>query len=89
MDEFFPLPLAERHFEDYPVGLVATYGPALVTQESIVRFATEFDPHAMHVDADAAVGPRGGATCRRDLKPCGQLIARAHRHKKAQRVDTR
>ena len=61
MDEFFPLPLAERHFEDYPVGLVAAYGPAIVTQESIVRFATEFDPHAMHVDADAAAdGPFGG-----------------------------
>ena len=61
MDEFFPLPLTQRYFEDYPVGLVAHYGPAHVTADDIVRFATAFDPHAVHVDADAAAdGPFGG-----------------------------
>ncbi|GAB2454525.1 acyl dehydratase [Conyzicola lurida] len=58
--DFLP-PLHERHFEDYPVGLVAEFGPARVSDAEIVAFATAFDPHAMHTDAEAArSGPFGG-----------------------------
>ena len=61
MDDFFALPLADRYFEDYPVGLVAEYGSIVATAASIVRFAVAFDPHQMHTDATAAVsGPFGG-----------------------------
>jgi len=57
----FTTPLPDRHFEDYPPGLHAEYGPTTVTADEIVAFATAFDPQPMHVDAEwAAAGPFGG-----------------------------
>ena len=53
MDDFFALPLGDRHFEDYPVGLVAQYGTIVATADDIVRFAEAFDPHRMHTDPEA------------------------------------
>jgi acyl dehydratase len=61
MDDFFPVPLADRYLEDYTVGIVAEYGPVPVSGESIVEFAAAFDPHLMHLDPVAALaGPFGG-----------------------------
>jgi acyl dehydratase len=51
MDDFFPVPLADRYLEDYTVGIVAEYGPVPVSGESIVEFAAAFDPHLMHLIA--------------------------------------
>jgi acyl dehydratase len=61
MDNYFAVPLADRHFEDYPVGLVAEYGSYLASEADIVAFAKAFDPHLMHTDPAAALaGPFGG-----------------------------
>jgi acyl dehydratase len=61
MNTPFLVPLAERFFEDYAVGLIAEYGSYTVTLEEVVRFAEAFDPHLMHTDAAASVnGPFGG-----------------------------
>jgi acyl dehydratase len=46
----------KRHWEDFEPGLVAVYGPRLVTREEIVAFAAEFDPQPMHLDEMAGAG---------------------------------
>ena len=38
------------HFEDFPVGQVATFGTYQVTADEIKRFAGEFDPQPFHLD---------------------------------------
>jgi acyl dehydratase len=43
------VPPAERHFEDYHVGMVDEFGEVAVTAEEIVAFAARFDPQPMHV----------------------------------------
>jgi acyl dehydratase len=61
MHDPFDVPLPDRHFEDYAVGLVAEYGSVPVTEADIVRFAQQFDPQQMHVDPVASrEGPFGG-----------------------------
>jgi acyl dehydratase len=61
MDNFAALPLVDRHFEDYRVGVIAEYGSVVASEESIVAFAAAFDPHLMHTDPIAAAsGPFGG-----------------------------
>lgn len=46
--------------EDLKVGQVWTGGPIAMTEADIVRFAREFDPQPMHVDAEAAAHGRFG-----------------------------
>lgn len=46
--------------EDLAVGQVWTGGPIEMTEADIVRFAREFDPQPMHVDAEAAAKGRFG-----------------------------
>jgi acyl dehydratase len=61
MDGEVTVPAAERHFEDYHVGMVSEFGDVLVTDEDIVEFARRYDPQPMHIDAaSAANGPFGG-----------------------------
>ena len=57
------LPVArdERHFEDYPVGSVALYGPIVVDETEVIEFAKRFDPQDFHTDpVKAAKSPFGG-----------------------------
>ncbi|WP_213816673.1 MaoC family dehydratase [Glaciihabitans sp. dw_435] len=61
MNNAFAVPLADRYFEDYEVGISAEYGAYEVTEEAIVAFGVAFDPHLMHTDTSAAgTGPFGG-----------------------------
>jgi hypothetical protein len=39
------VPLADRHFEGYVVGVVAEYGSYAVTEGEVVRFAESLDSH--------------------------------------------
>ena len=56
----FAVPPDDRYFEDYPQGATYEYGYASVTEDEIVAFARQFDPQAMHVNAEwAATGPFG------------------------------
>jgi len=42
------------HFEDFPVGEIATYGSYRLTREAILAFAREYDPQPFHLDEEAA-----------------------------------
>ncbi|WP_181161087.1 MaoC family dehydratase [Labrys okinawensis] len=42
------------HFEDFPVGEIATYGSYKLTREAILAFAREYDPQPFHLDEEAA-----------------------------------
>jgi len=46
--------MSKLYWEDFTPGMVAIYGPRLVTREAIVAFAAEFDPQPMHLDETAA-----------------------------------
>jgi acyl dehydratase len=57
----FPVPSADRYFEDYRPGAVYEYGYASLTEVQIRAFAAIFDPQTMHTDsAAAAEGVFGG-----------------------------
>ena len=61
MTEDLPAPVADRYFEDYPLGAVVEYGPVSVTEAEIITFAWQFDPQSIHIDPEAAAsGPFGG-----------------------------
>ena len=46
--------------EDLEVGQVWTGGPIVMSEADILRFAREFDPQPMHIDAEAAARGRFG-----------------------------
>ncbi|KQZ64355.1 enoyl-CoA hydratase [Sphingopyxis sp. Root1497] len=46
--------------EDLEIGQVWTGGPIEMTEADIIRFAREYDPQPMHVDAEAAARGRFG-----------------------------
>lgn len=48
------------YLEDLRVGDTWTGGPVFVSEEAIIRFATEFDPQPMHIDPAAAAQGRFG-----------------------------
>lgn len=48
------------YLDDLHVGDTWTGGPVLVSEEAIIRFASEFDPQPMHVDRAAAAQGRFG-----------------------------
>lgn len=57
----FARPVSERYFEDYLPGIDVRCGAEHVHEADILRFASEFDPQAIHADpAAAAKGPFGG-----------------------------
>jgi acyl dehydratase len=56
-----PIPVEQRHFEDYAPGSIGVYGPIALTEADIVEFALRYDPQPMHTDPVAAArGPFGG-----------------------------
>jgi acyl dehydratase len=56
-----PVAIDDRHFEDYPPGVVVEVGPIAVDEAAIVDFGRQFDPQPFHVDPQgAAQGPFGG-----------------------------
>jgi acyl dehydratase len=56
-----PVPVEQRHFEDYAPGSIGVYGPIALTEMDIIEFALRYDPQPMHTDpAAAARGPFGG-----------------------------
>lgn len=42
------------YFEDLVVGKVDRFGRYEVTREEVIEFASKYDPHAFHLDDDAA-----------------------------------
>lgn len=60
MPDLPSIPATDRYFEDYPPGAVFAFGSETISEGSIIAFAQEYDPQAMHVDrAWAAHGPFG------------------------------
>ncbi len=50
----FPVPAAQRYFEDYAPGAIFEFGAATVTEAELVAFAQAYDPQSFHIDRDAA-----------------------------------
>lgn len=46
--------MTPRYFEDFRPGDSFAYGDELVTRESIIAFARDYDPEPYHLDEDAA-----------------------------------
>ena len=60
-EQDLPVARDERHFEDYPVGSVALYGPVAVDEAEVIEFGKRFDPQDFHTDpVKAAKSPFGG-----------------------------
>ena len=60
-EQDLPVARDQRHFEDYPVGAVAQYGPTVVDEAEVIEFGKRFDPQDFHTDpGKAAQGPFGG-----------------------------
>ena len=60
-EQDLPVARDQRHFEDYPVGAVAQYGPTVVDEAEVIEFGRRFDPQDFHTDpVKAAQGPFGG-----------------------------
>jgi acyl dehydratase len=60
-EQDLPVARDQRHFEDYPLGLVALYGPIEVDEAEIIEFGKRFDPQDFHTDpVKAAKSPFGG-----------------------------
>ena len=52
----FEIPNQKRYFEDYVEGAIYTFGCVLVNEESIIDFASQYDPQFFHVDPEKAKG---------------------------------
>lgn len=61
------------HYEDFPVGEVASFGPRTVTREEIIAFAREFDPQGFHLDEEAARGSLLGELCASGWHVCALM----------------
>lgn len=60
MFEVFSTAPTDRFFEDYRVGVTYVCGTFTLTEDEIIRFASQYDPQMMHIDRDlAAKGPFG------------------------------
>jgi acyl dehydratase len=56
-----PIPIDDRHFEDYVPGTVVEVGSIAVSEAEVIDFGRRFDPQPFHVDpVQAARGPFGG-----------------------------
>lgn len=49
-------PRRVRHAEDYVPGEVFELGSKTVTEDEVIAFARQYDPHPFHTDPDAARG---------------------------------
>ena len=57
----FPVPADRRFFEDYEPGKEYEFGPVIISERDIIKFARQFDPQDFHVDPVKAVsGPFEG-----------------------------
>jgi acyl dehydratase len=61
------------HYEDFPVGEVATFGPRTVTREEIIAFAREFDAQPFHLDEAAAKASLLGGLCASGWHVCALM----------------
>jgi acyl dehydratase len=68
------VPQEKLHWEDFAPGVVALYGPRLVTREEIVAFAAEFDPQPMHLDEAAASATLLGGLAASGWHSCSLLM---------------
>ena len=50
----FTVPINDRYFEDYVVGVVHEFGSIEVTEAEIIDFAKRYDPQPFHIDPAAA-----------------------------------
>ncbi|MGB5197563.1 MAG: MaoC family dehydratase [Candidatus Deferrimicrobium sp.] len=48
------VPIKDRYFEDYTVGLVQECGTIAITEDEVINFARRFDPQIFHTDPENA-----------------------------------
>jgi acyl dehydratase len=60
-EQDLPVARDQRHFEDYPLGSVAVYGPIVVDEAEVLAFGRRYDPQDFHTDpVKAKASPFGG-----------------------------
>jgi acyl dehydratase len=50
----FETPPTDRYFEDYTIGATYICGSFTMTEDEIIKFATQYDPQMMHIDRQLA-----------------------------------
>lgn len=63
-----------KMIELYPAGHSFTVGQKHFTAESIIRFATKFDPQPFHMDEEAAKAYVFGALCASGWQTCAEWM---------------
>jgi acyl dehydratase len=56
----FPIPSAQRYFEDYEPGHIYEFGSVVMTEAEILAFARQYDPQTFHIDPERAAQGRFG-----------------------------
>ncbi|MEY4750835.1 MAG: hypothetical protein RIQ60_3049 [Pseudomonadota bacterium] len=67
-------------FTDFHVAQVISAGPLVLSEDDIVRFATEHDPQHFHMDRDAAASGKFGSVIASGWHTCAvamRLVAQA------------
>ena len=60
----FKIPNQKRYFEDYVEGAIHDFGRVSVNEESIIDFASRYDPQFFHIDPEKAKSSiYGGLIC--------------------------
>jgi acyl dehydratase len=62
------------YLEDYSVGMERKFGHKIVTDEEVIRFATEYDPQPFHIDEDAAKESVFGGIIASGWHTCAMLM---------------
>jgi acyl dehydratase len=63
-------PAATLYWEDFPPGTVLEFGATTPTRESIVEFASRYDPQPFHLDEAAARDSLFGGLCASGWHTC-------------------
>ena len=64
----------DRYLEDYVVGAIYEFGSITITEDEIVQFGKQFDPHVFHTDQDRAKETIYGGLIASGWHTCGLFM---------------
>ncbi len=63
-----------KRFGDFSVGQTEEFGNYLITEKEIIEFATKYDPHPFHLDAEFAKKTPFGGLCASGWMTCSVMM---------------